>query len=60
MNPVLEKVSELGDVYQFTLSNINVSLVNAIRRTILSDIPTICFCAESNSESQCNIEINTT
>ena len=59
MNPVLEKVSELGDVYQFTLSNINVSLVNAIRRTILSDIPTICFCADSNSESQCNIEINT-
>lgn len=60
MNPVLEKVSELGDIYQFTLSNINVSLVNAIRRTILSDIPSICFCPESSSESKCNIEINTT
>jgi len=43
MDPVLVKVSELGDVYEFTLNDINVSLANAIRRTILSDIPTVCF-----------------
>jgi DNA-directed RNA polymerase alpha subunit len=60
MNPVLEKVSELGDVYEFTLNNINVSLANALRRTILSDIPIICFNTENNSSNQCNIEINTT
>lgn len=60
MNPVLEKASELGDVYQFTLSNANVSLVNAVRRTILSDIPTICFCAEAATENSSNIEVNTT
>ena len=60
MNPVLEKVSELGDVYEFTLKNINVSLANAIRRTILSEIPTVSFYTELVAGNQCNIEINTT
>jgi len=60
MNPVLEKAIERGDIYEFTLKNINVSLANAIRRTILSDIPTICFYTETHEKNQCNIEINTT
>jgi DNA-directed RNA polymerase alpha subunit len=58
MDPVLVKVSELEDVYEFTISNINVSLANAIRRTILSDIPTVCFYTEIYANNQCNIEIN--
>jgi len=60
MNPTLVKVSELGDVFEFTLSNINVSLANAIRRTILSDIPIVCFYTEFHDTNQCNIEVNTT
>jgi DNA-directed RNA polymerase II subunit RPB3 len=59
MDPVLESVSELGDVYQFTLKNINVSLANALRRIILSEIPTMAFYTENNEENQCSIEINT-
>ena len=59
MDPVLEKISEVGDICEFTLSNINVSLANAIRRTILSDIPITCFYTETNKENDCNIEINT-
>uniref|UniRef100_A0A6C0HSV0 DNA-directed RNA polymerase RpoA/D/Rpb3-type domain-containing protein n=1 Tax=viral metagenome TaxID=1070528 RepID=A0A6C0HSV0_9ZZZZ len=59
MDPVLVKVSELGDVYEFTLNDINVSLANAIRRTILSDIPIVCFYTETYATNQCNIEINT-
>jgi DNA-directed RNA polymerase alpha subunit len=59
MDPVLVKVSEIGDVYEFTMSNINVSLANAIRRTILSDIPIVCFYTETHEKNQCNIEINT-
>jgi DNA-directed RNA polymerase II subunit RPB3 len=57
MNPTISKISEEDDLYKFTLSNINVSLANALRRTILSDIPTVVFDAE-NSE-HCQIEKNT-
>ena len=43
MNPILSSISEHGDIYKFTIGGINVSLANAIRRTILSDIPTGLF-----------------
>jgi DNA-directed RNA polymerase alpha subunit len=57
MNPTVSNISEDGDVYKFTLSDINVSLANAIRRTILSDIPTLAFDAEN--KDYCQIEKNT-
>jgi len=60
MNPTISNISEIGDVYKFTLSNINVSLANAIRRTILSDIPTLVFYTETYNDNQCNIIVNTT
>jgi DNA-directed RNA polymerase II subunit RPB3 len=60
MNPTISNISELGDIYKFTLSNINVSLANAIRRTILSDIPTLVFYTETYNDNQCTIQVNTT
>lgn len=57
MNPTVSNISEDGDVYKFTLSDINLSLANAIRRTILSDIPTLSFDAEN--KDYCKIEKNT-
>lgn len=60
MNPTISNISEIGDVYRFTLSGINVSLANAIRRTILSDIPTLAFYTETYNDNQCNIMVNTT
>ena len=57
MNPTVSNISEDGDVYKFTLSDINISLANAIRRTILSDIPTLAFDAEN--KEHCQIETNT-
>lgn len=60
MNPSLSNISEEGDVYKFTLSGINVSLANAIRRTILSDIPTVVFYTDTSVDGQCSIPINTT
>lgn len=57
MNPVISNISEDGDIYKFTLSDINVSLANAIRRTILSDIPTLVFDAENREK--CVVEKNT-
>jgi len=60
MNPTLSNISEDGDIYKFTLSGINVSLANAIRRTILSDIPTVVCYTDTSVDGQCSIPINTT
>lgn len=59
MNPVISNVSEDGDILQFTLSGLNVSLANAIRRTILSDIPITVIRTETHAENQCTITVNT-
>jgi DNA-directed RNA polymerase alpha subunit len=59
MNPSISKISVDDELYQFTLSGINVSLANALRRTILSDIPTTVIYTEVYKDNQCNIEINT-
>lgn len=58
--PTLSNIISEDEIYKFTLGNINVSLANAIRRTILSDIPTTGFNTELNKENKCKIEINTT
>jgi DNA-directed RNA polymerase subunit L len=48
------------DTLEFTLSGINLSLANAIRRTILSDIPIIIFRTTPHEKNKCNIITNTT
>jgi DNA-directed RNA polymerase alpha subunit len=60
MNPNISNISEENDLLKFTLSGTNVSLANAIRRTIISDIPTLAFYTENYKDNQCHIEINTT
>ena len=42
-----------------TISNIDVSYVNAVRRTILSDIPIVVFKTTPYEENNANISINT-
>src|SRR6056300_1129160 len=59
MNPSISKISLDEDLYKFTLSGVNVSVANALRRTILSDIPTTVIYIEVYKDNQCNIEINT-
>lgn len=59
MNPKISNIMEEDYIFKFTLSGINVSLANAIRRIILSEIPTLAFKTEIHSENTCNIEINT-
>jgi DNA-directed RNA polymerase alpha subunit len=44
----------------FTLNNIDVSIANALRRTILSDIPVVCIRTETSEINKCKIESNTT
>ena len=59
MDPKISEVIEDNHVLHFTLSNINVSLANALRRIILSEIPTLVFITENYNDNTCNIEINT-
>lgn len=59
MNPSLTKIAEDHDILSFTLSNINVSLANAIRRTVLNDIPTVVLGTDIYQDNKCSIQINT-
>ena len=53
-------LKEEDGLMSFTISNIDVSYVNAIRITILSDIPIVCFKTTPYEENKANILINTT
>ena len=59
MNPTIFQISESGDLYKFTLRGLNVSLANALRRTILSEVPTVVIRTETYQDNQCNITVNT-
>ena len=60
MEPSLSNITNDESTFKFTLSNINVSLANALRRTIINDIPTLCFQTEVYEDNQCIIHTNTT
>jgi DNA-directed RNA polymerase alpha subunit len=60
MNPQLTKIVDDRDETRFTLTHINVSLANALRRTMLSDIPTTTFYTETYNDNQCTVYVNTT
>ena len=61
MNPQvqLNDKPEYGDILSFTLSGVNVSLANAIRRTMLSDIPQVVFRTTPYDKNKATIIANT-
>ena len=59
MNPHLETLNTNDGTLGFTLSGVNVSLANAVRRTILSDIELVVFRTTPNELNKCNIITNT-
>lgn len=60
MNPSIKlNKSNSKGVFEFTLSGVNVSLANSIRRTILSDIPIVVFKTTPYEENKANIVSNT-
>jgi len=59
MNPHIETFKTNDESLCFTLSGVNVSLANAIRRTILSDIDLVVFKTTPNELNKCNIIANT-
>jgi DNA-directed RNA polymerase subunit L len=64
MNPNIQpqtlKKDDRLNILRFTINGINVSLLNAIRRTILSDIPTVVFKTSPHEENRAKITVNTT
>lgn len=56
----LDNIEASNDVLTFNVKNINVSLINAIRRIVLSEIPTVVFRTMPYEKSLVNITKNTT
>jgi len=59
MNPTISDISHDEELLKFTLSGVNVSLANALRRTILNDIPVLAFFTETYEDNQCTVHANT-
>lgn len=59
LNPRISSFIEEGDFLKFTLSDCNVSIANAIRRIILSEIPTFVFRTFPHNENKAEITANT-
>lgn len=59
MNPLLSNIITEDEVLKFTLSGLNVSLANALRRIILSEIPIAVFLTDYYNDNKCIIEENT-
>jgi DNA-directed RNA polymerase subunit L len=59
MNPVIVDKKTKSEVLEFTLKNVDVSIANAIRRTIIADIETIVIKSTPYSENDINITTNT-
>ena len=60
MDPRFSNLVENKGILTFKLEWINVSLANALRRTIISDIDTVVIKTFPHSENKANIMINTT
>ena len=56
--PKISNVDENNNTLVFTLSDINLSYANAIRRVLLSDIPCLVFKTSPYDENNVNIIIN--
>tara|TARA_B100000508_G_C11448882_1_gene272898 strand:- start:545 stop:1657 length:1113 start_codon:yes stop_codon:yes gene_type:complete len=57
--PRIERLAENDGTLTVSFSNTNYSVVNALRRTILTDIPIVCFKTFPYTESNCEIIKNT-
>jgi len=60
ITPKITNIDETDDILKFTLQNVDVSIANAIRRTLLSDIPCVVFKTIPYNDSRVKIDINTT
>ena len=59
MDPRISDLSQDTNYMEFKLSGVNVSIANALRRIILSEIPTVVFRTSPHERNLVNFEINT-
>ena len=59
MEPALKQFSEENDITRFTLHGVEVCFANAIRRTIMSEIPIVAIVTDTYEKNQCHISDNT-
>jgi DNA-directed RNA polymerase subunit L len=60
VNPRVEILSNpKDDELKFTLSEVNVSIANALRRIILSEIPIVVFRVSPSDKNKCSVIANT-
>jgi DNA-directed RNA polymerase subunit L len=59
LTPTIVSFVDSDGTLSFTVKNLNVSLANALRRVILSDIPIYCFRTFPHEENKVNITTNT-
>jgi DNA-directed RNA polymerase subunit L/DNA-directed RNA polymerase alpha subunit len=57
--PVISKIQEANNILTFTLSNVNVSIANGLRR-IAAEIPAVIFRTSPHERNNAIFEINTT
>ena len=60
MDPRISNLTEENGALKFTLTECNMSIANALRRIIVSDIPTFVFRTYPYSENKAEIRHNTT
>jgi DNA-directed RNA polymerase II subunit RPB3 len=60
IEPTISNYQNNDNKLSFTLSGVDVSFANSIRRTILADIKTVVFRTTPYEENQANITTNTT
>jgi len=59
MDPALSSIADDGQMMTFTLSGVDVSIANALRRIILSEIPSLVFRTTPYEQNKCEILENT-
>jgi DNA-directed RNA polymerase subunit L len=59
MNPLINNRVETDTTLSFTIENADVSIANALRRVILSEIDTVVFKTTPHSQNKTNIIVNT-
>ena len=59
MEPVISKIAEKDNILSFTLSGVNVSIANGLRR-IASEIPAVIFRTTPHEANKATFEVNTT
>tara|TARA_B100000902_G_C27286149_1_gene904535 strand:+ start:832 stop:1950 length:1119 start_codon:yes stop_codon:yes gene_type:complete len=60
MDPIIKELTEEDNYLRFKITGVNVSIINALRRIILSEIETFVFRTTPYEENKVNFEINTT